>query len=160
MLTEKRDEITAQMNNMMENHRRSLKSKERRLAEEEEKARDAKAQGDVSENAEYQIARDNCSRLILEIAALESTILEYEKYSTSYTPTGRVQVGSTVKLLDNSRGSTVYIKLYPHGLGNAKIGAVSVESPVGRAILGKAKGTKVIAHAPRGDLPYTIEEVL
>lgn len=160
MLIKKRDEITSQMNNTMRNHRLSLKVNERRLAEEEEKAREAKAQGDVSENAEYQIARDNCARLMLEIASLESVLLEYEKYSNSYTPTGRIQVGSTVKLHDDSRNSTIYIKLYPPGLGNAKIGAISVESPVGRALMGRVAGNRVIAHAPRGDLPYTIEEVL
>ena len=63
-------------------------------------------------------------------------------------------------MVDLKHSSTLYIKIYPTGLGNAKIGAISVATPLGVAVLGKTAGTEVIVKAPLGDIPYLIEEVL
>ena len=69
-------------------------------------------------------------------------------------------VGSTLKVIDRKHNATLYIKIYPTGLGNAKIGAISEATPLGAAVLGKSSGTEVTVKAPLGYIPYYIEEVL
>ena len=69
-------------------------------------------------------------------------------------------VGSTLKVIDRKHNATLYIKIYPTGLGNAKIGAISAATPLGAAVLGKSKGAEVTVKAPVGYIPYYIEEVL
>lgn len=159
-LLSKGREIESQVANHIRNLRMELEALQLKLKEEQETAQRASAMGDRSENAEWQIANDNIARYTVSILSLMDTLDTYEKYTSSYTPTGKVMVGSTLKVVDRTRGSTLYIKIYPPGLGNAKIGAITTATPLGSAVLGKVAGTEVIVKAPLGDLPYYIEEVL
>lgn len=156
----KSKEIESQIANHIRNLRMELKTLQERLKEEQDTAQRASAMGDRSENAEWQIANDNMARYTVSIMSLSNTLDTYQKFSTSYTPTGKVMIGSTLKVQDRRHGSILFIKIYPTGLGNAKIGAISVATPLGSAVLGKTAGTEVIVKAPLGDIPYYIEEVL
>lgn len=159
-LLSKRQEIEAQMANHMCNLRKQLEGLQALLKEAQAAARAFSAMGDRSENAEWQIANDNVARYTVSIVSLMDTLDTYERYKTSYTETGKVCCGSTVKLIDKLRGATLYVKIYPAGIGNAKIGAITEATPVGRALIGKEAGTEVIVKAPLGEIPYYIEEVL
>lgn len=152
--------IEAQVANHVSNMEKDLKAFEQKYKEEQEVAQRAAAMGDRSENAEWQIANDNLARYSVSIMSLRNTIETYEQYKASYAPTGLVMLGSTVKVRDMKHGATLVIKLYPPGLGNAKISAITIATPLGKAILGKAAGETVIVKAPLGDIPYYIEEVL
>lgn len=160
VLLNKGREIESQVANHIRNLRMELEALQLKLKEEQDTAQRASAMGDRSENAEWQIANDNIARYTVSIVSLMDTLDTYEKFTASYTPTGKVMVGSTLKVVDRSRGSILYIKVYPPGLGNAKIGAITTATPLGAAVLGKVAGTEVIVKAPLGDLPYYIEEVL
>ena len=147
MLTEQRDNFMKQ------------------YAQEQETARQAAAQGDRSENAELQIANDNMSRLFINIQSLDATIDAHNKLraSSQGTSTGSqfCGIGSLVCIVDKSHEDACWaIKLYPAGLGNAKIGAISVGTPLGRALLNHYKGETVTVKAPGGVIRYEIKEVL
>lgn len=159
-LAMKSKEIESQVANHIRNLQMELESYQQRLKEEQDIARRATAQGDRSENAEWQIANDAIARINVSIMSLSDTIATYKKFSTSYIPTGKVMVGSTLKVIDRKHNVTLYIKIYPTGLGNAKIGAISAATPLGAAVLGKSKGAEVTVKAPLGYIPYYIEEVL
>lgn len=160
MLAKKGKEIESQMLNTINNYRKSLAEKKAQLDKAEKAVKEAKGFGDLSENTEYVNARNLASRLIVEIVTLQDTIDTYDRHTAKYTPTGKVQIGSVVQLLDVDLNIVRYVKVYPPGLGNAKIGALAANSPVGAAILGKESGTTVEVHAPIGTLPYTIQEVI
>jgi len=159
-LIAKSKEIESQMSNHISNLKAELETLQSKLQEEQEIAQHASAMGDRSENAEWQIANNNIARYVVSIMTLTDTLDTYETYKSSYQSTGKATLGSTLKVVDRKRNATMYIKLYPPGLGNAKIGAISVTAPLGAAVIGKEAGTEVVVKAPLGDIPYYIEEVL
>jgi transcription elongation factor GreA len=117
---------------------------------------DAKEHGDLSENAEYEDAKNEQAFVEGRIQTLESmiknaTIIE-ENHSTDH-----VQIGSTVKVTgeDGEESFTIV------GSAEAKpaAGRISNESPVGRALLGRKKGEKVVVKVPAGDFTYKIIEI-
>ena len=99
-LAMKSKEIESQVANHIRNLQMELESYQQRLKEEQDIARRATAQGDRSENAEWQIANDAIARINVSIMSLSDTIATYKKFSTSYIPTGKVMVGSTLKVID------------------------------------------------------------
>ena len=114
---------------------------------------DAKEHGDLSENAEYEDAKNEQAFVEGRIQTLEAiiknaTIID-EKHSTDH-----VQIGSTVSVESPDGKETFTIV----GSAEAKPteGRISNESPVGRALLGKKKGEKVIVRVPAGDFTYKI----
>ena len=114
---------------------------------------DAKEHGDLTENAEYEDAKNEQAFVEGRIQTLESliknaTIID-ENHSIEH-----VQIGSTVKVEgpDGKESFTIV------GSTEARPteGRISNESPVGRALLGRKKGDKVAVHVPAGDISYTI----
>ena len=114
---------------------------------------DAKEHGDLSENAEYEDAKNEQAFVEGRIQTLEAliknaTIID-EKHSTDH-----VQIGSTVSVESGDGKETFTI------VGSAEAspreGRISNESPVGRALLGRKKGDKVVVRVPAGDFSYTI----
>jgi transcription elongation GreA/GreB family factor len=159
-LCTKSKEIEAQVANNVSNLRAYVDNLKEKLQEEQEIYRRASAQGDRSENAEWQISKDKIAQLTVSIMSGTSMLDTYEKYKASYQHTGRVMLGATVKVRDKALDAQLYLKLYPPGLGNAKIGALSIATPLGLAILGKTAGAEVTVKAPSGDIVYIVEEVL
>ena len=117
---------------------------------------DAKEHGDLSENAEYEDAKNEQAFVEGRIQTLESMIknatLIDEHHSTDH-----VQIGSTVSV-DSDDGAQSFTIV---GSAEAKPadGRISNESPVGRALLGRKKGDKVVVKVPAGDFSYTIVEI-
>jgi transcription elongation factor GreA len=117
---------------------------------------DAKEHGDLSENAEYEDAKNEQAFVEGRIQTLEGMIktatLIDENHSTDH-----VQIGSTVKVTgeDGEESFTIV------GSAEAKpaAGRISNESPVGRALLGRKKGEKVVVKVPAGDFSYKIIEI-
>jgi transcription elongation factor GreA len=114
---------------------------------------DAKEHGDLSENAEYEDAKNEQAFVegriqTLEVLIKNATIID-EKHSTDH-----VQIGSTVSVESGDGKETFTI------VGSAEAspreGRISNESPVGRALLGRKKGEKVVVRVPAGDFSYTI----
>ena len=127
-----------------------------RRAEVAARIHEAKEHGDISENAEYEDAKNEQAFVEGRIQTLETMIknavLIDEKHSTDH-----VQIGSTVHLQSDDGKETYTI------VGSAEAspreGKISNESPVGRALLGKKKGEKVVVSVPAGDFTYTIVRI-
>ena len=117
---------------------------------------DAKEHGDLSENAEYEDAKNEQAFVEGQIQTLEAliknaTIID-ENHSTEH-----VQIGSTVSVESGDGDETFTIV----GSAEAKPGEgrISNESPVGRALLGKRKGDKIVVRVPAGDFSYKIVSI-
>ena len=117
---------------------------------------DAKEHGDLSENAEYEDAKNEQAFVEGRIQTLEAMI-KNATLIDEHTSTDHVQIGSTVKV-DGDDGPETFMIV---GSAEAKPadGRISNESPVGRALLGKKKGEKVQVRVPAGDFSYTIVEI-
>ena len=114
---------------------------------------DAKEHGDLSENAEYEDAKNEQAFVEGRIQTLEALIKNATLIDEHHT-NDHVQIGSTVKVTgpDGSQSFTIV------GSTEAKPteGRISNESPVGRALLGKKKGENVTVQVPAGDIAYKI----
>lgn len=114
----------------------------------------AKSLGDLSENAEYHQAREDqayCEDRISHIEQILKNAIVVDTHQTNV-----VSIGSTVTVQKKGdKNDRVFIVV---GSEEADIpeGKISNESPIGEAILGKKKGDKVVVHAPKGDIEYTI----
>jgi transcription elongation factor GreA len=117
---------------------------------------DAKEHGDLSENAEYEDAKNEQAFVEGQIQRLEAlvknAILIDEVHGTEH-----VQIGSTVKV--ESPDGKEEFTIVGSTEANPRDGKISNESPVGRALLGKHKGDKVDVHVPAGDFSYKILEI-
>jgi transcription elongation factor GreA len=114
---------------------------------------DAKEHGDLSENAEYEDAKNQQAFLEGRIQTLES-IIKNATIIDEHHSTEHVQIGSTVTV-DGDDGTETYTIV---GSAEAKpsAGKISNESPVGRALLGRRKGDKIVVHVPAGDRTYKV----
>lgn len=118
--------------------------------------KEAKEQGDLSENAEYTEAKrqqaENEGRIAeLEAALKDSILVAYDKSSKT------VQIGSSVKIKNN--GDEMEFRIVGSNESNPAEMKISNESPMGRSFMGKQKGDKVEVSTPGGKVKYTILEV-
>ena len=117
---------------------------------------DAKEHGDLSENAEYEDAKNEQAFVEGRIQTLESMI-KNAAIIDEHTSTDHVQIGSTVKV-DGEDGLQSF-EIVGSAEAKPAEGRISNESPVGRALLGKRKGDKVMVKVPAGDFTYKIIEI-
>ena len=124
-----------------------------RRAEVAARIHDAKEHGDLSENAEYEDAKNEQAFVEGRIQTLEALIKNATIIDETHA-TDHVAIGSTVEV-DSSDGNETFTIV---GSAEAEPGAgkISNESPVGRALLGKRKGEKVVVRVPAGDFTYKV----
>lgn len=125
-----------------------------------ERLKEARALGDLSENSEYEDARNEQAFVEGRIATLENMlrnakVIEEDESATA----GQVRLGSTVKLKDMEYGDVLEYTIVGSVEADPVNQKISNESPVGKAILGKTKGTIVEVDAPVGKIQYQILEV-
>lgn len=123
-----------------------------------ERLKEARSHGDLSENSEYDDARNEQAFVEGRIATLENTL----RNARLIEETGKgdvVRLGSTVKLKDLEYGDILEYSLVGSVEADPSRNKISNESPVGRAILGKAKGVVVDVDAPAGTIQYEIVDV-
>ena len=121
---------------------------------------EARAHGDLSENAEYEAAKNRQEFVRARIAQMQGRIRELSLYNIQSIPQGVVAYGSrvTVENLDEGE-SQVYEIVFPEEV-NAAAGQISLGSPLGRALLNKAVGDEVEVQTPRGKRSYQITELV
>jgi transcription elongation factor GreA len=151
----KRVPITLRGAEALRNELRTLKSEARpnvikAIAE-------ARAHGDLSENAEYHAAREQQGFIEGRIQELESKLSNAEIIDvTQMEPTGKVIFGSTVDLEDEDSGAKVTYQIVGEDEADIKAGRISVGSPISRALVGKSQGDAVTVSAPGGQRNYEI----
>ena len=121
-----------------------------------DKIKEAREQGDLSENAEYDAAKDEQRDIEARIGELEELLKHAEVYVSEETPIDRVGIGSLVKVLDIEEDEELEFKIVGSQEADSLAGKISNESPVGAKLLGKEAGEVVTVELPAGNLSYKI----
>jgi transcription elongation factor GreA len=121
---------------------------------------EARAQGDLSENAEYDAAKDRQGFIEGRIQELEGKLSAAQVIDPSALDAGgRVVFGATVELEDMSNSELVTYQIVGDDEADIKLGLISVSSPISRALIGKEEGDEVKVHAPAGVKTYEVVSV-
>jgi transcription elongation factor GreA len=118
--------------------------------------REAAAQGDLSDNAEYQAAKQRQEFVKARIVHLKERLSSLSLINISNLPRDRVGFGSIVTLEDQESGEEKEFRIVlPEEVDPAQ-GKISVRSPVGQALVGREEGDEVVITTPRGSTSYTV----
>ncbi len=121
---------------------------------------EARAQGDLSENAEYEAAKDRQGFIEGRIQEVESKLSAAQVIDPSVLDAGgRVVFGATVDLEDESSGSVVTYQIVGEDEADLKLGLVNISSPIARALIGKEQGDSAEVQAPGGIRHFEIVAV-
>lgn len=120
---------------------------------------EARAHGDLSENAEYHAAKENQSLNEGRILELESILSRADVIDASKFTGDKVKFGATVKLVDEDTEQEKSYQIVGDPEADVKLGRVSISSPVARALIGKTVGDSVEVKTPGGAKSYEIVEV-
>ena len=124
-----------------------------------DRIRVAREFGDISENAEYDDAKNEQAMLEHKIAQLEERLVNARVIETDDVDLSVVSIGAKVRLKDVDANQTVEYIIVGSAEANPAESKLSNESPVGKAIIGKKKGETVEVSAPRGSLKYKIMDI-
>jgi transcription elongation factor GreA len=121
---------------------------------------EARAQGDLSENAEYDAAKDRQGFIEGRIQEIDSKLSAAQIIDpTTVDAGGRVVFGATVELEDEATGDKVKYQIVGEDEADLKQGLINVSSPIGRALIGKEEGDTAVVEAPGGTKRYEIVAV-
>lgn len=121
---------------------------------------EARAHGDLSENAEYHAAKEQQSFIEGRIADVDSKLSNAQIIDPkTVNAEGRVVFGATVKLLDEDNGTQTTYQIVGDDEANIAQGMVSISSPIARALIGKESGESVEVRVPDGTRHYEILDV-
>jgi transcription elongation factor GreA len=121
---------------------------------------EARAQGDLSENAEYDAAKEQQGFIEGRIAELEAKLSHAQIIDPATLDVdGRCVFGATVQLEDIESGDTVRYQIVGDDEADLKVNKISISSPVARALIGKYPGDVAIVRAPGGEREYEILKV-
>ncbi len=120
----------------------------------------ARAHGDLSENAEYDAAKERKAFLDGRIGELSYKLGSAEIIDIDSLPTDRVVFATTVLLENIESGESTKYQLVGPGESDVDNGRISVTSPLGRAIIGKEPGDEVVLQAPSGKKVFELVEIL
>jgi transcription elongation factor GreA len=137
----------------LQNELDELKSRRGEIAQ---KIADARDFGDLSENAEWDAARDEQAQVETRIAEIEDILMNAKIIKSKGGTT--IGVGSRV-VLQNDKGKTVEYSIVGSVEADPLEGRISDESPIGQALLGKKSGESVTINTPGGEITYKITEI-
>ena len=123
------------------------------------KIKEAREQGDLSENAEYDAAKEAQGMLEMRIAKLEEMVANARVIDESRIDTSSVQILTRVTLKNMKTGKNVEYTLVSESEANLKEGKLSIGTPIARALLGHKKGEKVDVQVPSGVIPFEILDI-
>lgn len=122
---------------------------------------EARAHGDLSENAEYDAAKEKQGFVEGRIADIEGKLSNAQIIDpTTLDADGRIVFGATVELEDVKTGDPVSYQIVGDDEANIKLGMISVSSPIARALIGKYAGDSVDVQAPGGVRQYEVLDVV
>lgn len=115
--------------------------------------------GDLSENSEYDSAKEEQALLEREISEMEDILLNCEIVSSAPASKSEISIGSTVTLYDEEFDEEVTYKILGSTESDPANGIISNLSPVGSALIGRKKGDVVVAKLPTGDIKYKVLKI-
>lgn len=147
MLAEGYEKITAELN--------VLRQERPRIVDAIEEAR---AHGDLSENAEYHAAKERQGQVEAQIADLEDRVSRAQIIDPASLSGDRVVFGATVTLFDEDDKPVKY-QIVGQDEADVKQGRISYNSPLGKALIGRSKGEEVEVTVPSGDRFYLVKKI-
>jgi len=141
-----------------------LKAKIKQLEEVERpeiirQIQEAREKGDLSENAEYDAAKEAQGKLEAKIAQLKAELLDAKIIDTSKVQTESVQILSKVEMKNVKTGKTMTYTLVSEGEANLKEGKISVQTPIAQGLLGKKVGDVATIKIPQGTIELEIVSI-
>ena len=119
---------------------------------------EARAHGDLSENAEYHAAKERQGQVEAQIAEIEDRVSRAQIIDPASLSGDRVVFGATVTVLDENEKPQRY-QIVGQAESDARVGRISYDSPLGRALIGRQVGDEVEVTVPSGDRCYLIEKI-
>ena len=147
MLAEGYEKLTAEL--------KALREERPRIVEAIEEAR---AHGDLSENAEYHSAKERQGQIEAAIGDLEDRVSRAQIIDPTTLSGDRIVFGATVTLLDDDDKRVRY-QIVGQTEADAKVGRISYNSPLGRALIGRRKGDEIEVTVPSGDRFYVVKKI-
>lgn len=120
---------------------------------------EARDKGDLSENAEYDAAKDAQGLLELKISKLEDVVSNARVLDESTIDTSKVSIMTTVKIKNKKNNATFKYTLVAEEESDLKTNKISVKSPIGKGLLGKKKGEMAQIDAPSGKIEFEVLEI-
>jgi transcription elongation factor GreA len=120
---------------------------------------EARDKGDLSENAEYDAAKEAQGLLEMKIAKLQETIRNARIIDESKLDTSKVLILSKVKIKNLKNGVTMEYTLVPESEADLKKGKISINSPIAKGLLGKKSGEIAEIKVPAGIIPFEIMQI-
>ena len=130
-----------------------------RRAEMAQKLKEARAQGDLSENAEYDEAKNEQAILEAQIAEIQYTLDNSEVVEDGDISIDEVSLGSTIKLKNFRTGKIETLTIVSSNESNFAEGKISDDSPIGKGALKQKVGDSFIIEAPAGELKFEVLEI-
>tara|TARA_A200000113_G_scaffold220176_1_gene229901 strand:+ start:96 stop:572 length:477 start_codon:yes stop_codon:yes gene_type:complete len=120
---------------------------------------EARDKGDLSENAEYDAAKEAQGMLEMQIAKLENTLANARIINESELDTSKVLVLSTVEVKSKANSAIMKYTLVAQSEADLKSGKISVDSPIGKGLLGKKVGDFAVINVPNGNIELEIVSI-
>jgi|TARA_B110000438_G_scaffold232751_1_gene228569 transcription elongation factor GreA len=121
---------------------------------------DARAHGDLKENAEYHAAKEQQGFIESKIQEIEHALANAQVIDVKDIPeTGRVVFGSTIEIFDVSNKKSLTYKIVGNLESDPESGLISIQTPIARGLLGKNEGDEVTISTPAGEIILEIEKV-
>jgi len=120
---------------------------------------DARDKGDLSENAEYDAAKSDQGLLEIKIAKLEEIVSNARIVDTSKLDITKVSILTTVKIKNLKNNMEMKYTIVAENEADLKAGKISIDSPIGKGLVGKSVGDKVDVTVPAGVIPFEIIEI-
>ncbi|MBZ0327592.1 MAG: transcription elongation factor GreA [Altibacter sp.] len=120
---------------------------------------EARDKGDLSENAEYDAAKEAQGMLEMRISKLEEIVANARLIDESQLDVSKVLVHSNVKIKNKTNGMEMRYKLVAQSEADLKTGKISVDSPIGKGLLGKKVGEIAEIQVPNGVMKFEILEI-
>lgn len=120
---------------------------------------EARDKGDLSENAEYDAAKEAQGMLEMRISKMEELVSNARIIDESQLDTSKVLVHSTVKIKNQTNGMEMTYKLVAQNEADIKKGLISVDSPIGRGLLGKKEGDVAEIQVPNGIMKFDVVKI-
>ena len=131
-----------------------------RRAEVAQKIKEAREQGDLSENAEYDAAKDEQRDIEARIEEIEKILKNAEVVLDEEVDTGKISIGCKVKIRDMEFKEDLEYKIVGSTEADSLKGKISNESPVGKALIGAKKGQTVTVETQAGELKYKVLQII
>ena len=156
-MAEKKNILTSAGLDKLEAELQDLKVNRR--AEVAEKIKEAREQGDLSENAEYDAAKDEQREIEARIEEIEKILKNAEVVLEDEVDTKKISVGCLVKILDKEYNEELELRIVGSTEANSLDGKISNESPLGQALIGKKVGNTVSVETQYGIEKYKILDI-